>query len=185
MLVRDFAEYLELIEEYRIPLTASILIGSEDAVQCITAHKAKGLEYNHVYAIGLTEKQYKRGKNTTNPLPANLPLSPEKDNDEDILRLVYTVCTRAKDRLILTHSRLTLSEKPDSPVSVLASIQTWTRMELSLPESISPIFFETEKHDLTGFPYTQAESQFLRDIVFHHFHLSVTALQNFLDVSQG
>ena len=82
------------------------MIGEEDAVQCITAHKAKGLEYGYVYAIGLTEKQYKRGKNSGNPLPSNLSLAPERDNDEDIRRLIYTVATRAKDRLILSYSKM-------------------------------------------------------------------------------
>lgn len=107
---------MKLIREYDITLAASVLIGTENAVQCITAHKAKGLEYQHVYAIGLTEKQYKRGKNTSNPLPCNLALAPEKDNDDDIRRLIYTVCTRAKDRLVLTYAEKNLSEKSDSLV---------------------------------------------------------------------
>lgn len=67
-MLADFDEYIRLIQDYDIHVTSSHLIGDSDAVQCITAHKAKWLEYSHVYAIGLTEKQYKRGKNSGNPL---------------------------------------------------------------------------------------------------------------------
>ena len=41
LLLRDFREYIDLIHEYDIRLSSSHLIGSDDAVQCITAHKAK------------------------------------------------------------------------------------------------------------------------------------------------
>lgn len=102
---------MTLIGKYDISITASTLIGDDKSVSCITAHKAKGLEYTHVYATGLTEKQYKRGKNTGSPLPMNLPLAPEKDDDEDIRRLIYTVMTRARDRLVLSYADVSLGEK--------------------------------------------------------------------------
>lgn len=154
LFLSDFHEYIQLIREYNISLHVSTLIGSEKAVQCITAHKAKGLEYAHVYAIGLTEKQYKRGKNVSNPLPVNLALSPEKDNEDDIRRLIYTVCTRAKDRLVLSHARLTLNEKSDTPVSVLSNIEKWIYIKPQTSVELAPVLLETESRDITSLPYT-------------------------------
>lgn len=185
LMLSDFSSYMNLIDEYEVSLSASSLIGSDDAVQCITAHKAKGLEYSEVYAIGLTEKQYKRGKNSGNPLPSNLSLAPEKDNDEDIRRLIYTVCTRAKDRLTLTYAEKSLAEKPDSLVSVLWNTDNWTIIKSELNESSRETLLEREHQDIFTLPYTGEESSFLRDAIEKNFALSATALQNFLDVTSG
>jgi hypothetical protein len=41
LMLSDFAEYIRLIDTYDISVTSSHLIGEDDAVACITAHKAK------------------------------------------------------------------------------------------------------------------------------------------------
>ena len=187
LLLRDFREYIDLIHEYDIRLSSSHMIGDTDAIQCITAHKAKWLEYAHVYAIGLTEKQYKRGKNSGNPLPSNLSLAPERDNDEDIRRLIYTVATRAKDRLTLSYGKIGLTEKSESLISILWGIDRdkWTIIEpLSNISDIS-LLLEREKQDISSLPYTGEEQAFLTGYIWSSFSLSATALQNFLDVTSG
>jgi DNA helicase II / ATP-dependent DNA helicase PcrA len=184
--LRDFSHYISLIHEYEISLSTESLIGDEHAVQCITAHKAKWLEYEHVYAIGLTEKQYKRGKNSNSPLPRNLPLTAEKDDDEDIRRLIYTVMTRAKDRLVMTYAEKSLTEKWETLISVLAWLgDEWQKnTDTITPEDITPLL-ELEYRDLASLPYTGDERSFLTSIIDSSFSLSATALQNFLDVTSG
>lgn len=108
------------MKKYDVHISASHLIGNDlSSINLITVHKAKGLEYGRVYAIGLTEKQYKMGKVSGSPLPKNLPLAPEKDDDEDIRRLVYTVFTRAKKELILSYAKMNLNEKKEEALACL------------------------------------------------------------------
>ena len=150
----------------------------------ITVHKAKGLEYGRVYAIGLTEKQYKLGKVSGTPLPKNLPLAPEKDDDEDIRRLVYTVFTRAKKDLILSYAQMNLSEKTDIPLGCLTDLDpTWTSENNSIESLVN--FLEKDRKDLFSLPYHGEERDFLADRIAKQFTLSVTALQNFLNVADG
>lgn len=184
--LRDLSIYMNLIDEYDISLSTSNLIGDESAVQCITAHKSKWLEYTHVYAIGLTERQYKRGKNASNPFPRNLPLTAEKDDDEDIRRLIYTVMTRARDRLVLSYAEKSLSEKSEILVSVLAPIkEEWSHLwETTEVTEITSLLSE-EYQEITSLPYRGDEQAFLASIIDTNFSLSATALQNFLDVTSG
>ena len=47
---------MTLVDRYNITITVHESIGNEKtSVNLITAHKAKGLEFAHVYAIGGTE----------------------------------------------------------------------------------------------------------------------------------
>ena len=166
-------------------IAASHLVGHEGtAVNLITVHKAKGLEYGRVYAIGLTEKQYKLGKISGSPLPKNLPLAPEKDDDEDIRRLVYTVCTRAKKDLILSYAQKNLSEKSDTPLGCLTDLDpTWIHSSITSESLVD--FLKTAHRDLFSLPYHGEERNFLADRIRKQFTLSVTALQNFLNVADG
>ena len=173
------------MKKYDVQIAASHLVGHEGtAVNLITIHKAKGLEYGRVYAIGLTEKQYKLGKVSGSPLPKNLPLAPEKDDDEDIRRLVYTVFTRAKKDLILSYAQMNLGEKSDTPLGCLTNLDpAWASSSVALESLVD--FLEKEHKDLFSLPYHGDEKNFLADRITKQFTLSVTALQNFLNVADG
>lgn len=127
--LEDFVEYISLVEEYDIHLSTSTLIGSPDAVQCITGHKSKGLEYKYVFAIGLTKDNYIKTRYSGSPFPSNLKLEPEKDDTEDVERLIYTIFTRAKDSLMLTYSLKNISEKTTELVPTLGNITDFEKNE--------------------------------------------------------
>ena len=78
-----------------------------------TMHAAKGREWRCVIVANLTEGQ--------------MPLA-EADEEEE-RRLLYVACTRAKDRLVLTHPRSEqLSRKlPGASQQGLASARAWLR----------------------------------------------------------
>lgn len=64
---------------------------NRDAVSLMTIHQAKGLEYPHVYVVGLEE----------NLFPSQLSLSSRNDLEEE-RRLFYVAITRAEKKLSLT-----------------------------------------------------------------------------------
>jgi len=123
--------------------------GAADAVQVLTIHSAKGLEFDHVYFVQLhrgsggggsrgTEVLRHGGKVALRLLGADGPGFAELDErrhrveEAEQVRLLYVAVTRAKRRLVLTGSRggrsggrgkamvELLEERHDSPASLEA-----------------------------------------------------------------
>jgi DNA helicase II / ATP-dependent DNA helicase PcrA len=80
-----------------------------DAVQVLTVHRAKGLEFRVVFVAGLADGRFPlRARQPTLSLPAELCARPEAGPAGDELseerRLCYVAMTRARDELWLSHS---------------------------------------------------------------------------------
>ncbi len=78
-----------------------------DAVSVITAHRAKGLEWDTVFVvkIGRTEGSFGAGGREEPDrieLPPDFTGRPTPDQADEETRLLYVACTRAKRRLVLT-----------------------------------------------------------------------------------
>lgn len=93
------------MEENRIPLPINKIISSEDGVNLITAHSAKGLEFHTVYMLGCTKNIWdnKKGNWGQYSFPDTLNGDTET-NDEDERRLFYVAITRAEKELFITYS---------------------------------------------------------------------------------
>lgn len=184
--LRDAIELLSLIEKYDIKIEASHVLGNDDhSINLTTVHKAKWLEWSHVYVPHLHTREYKLGRITGATLPKNLPLEAEKDDDRDIERLVYTAFTRAADSMTLTYSRTDKSERANNALPCIQiENEEWSEITDVSPDLLTE-FLETEKKYLFSLPYLSDETLFLRDRIEKNFTLSVTALQNFLDITSG
>jgi len=69
----------------------------QDAVQLMSVHAAKGLEFHTVFITGLEEGLFPHENSMT-----------EQDGLEEERRLMYVAITRARRRLCLTHARMRL-----------------------------------------------------------------------------
>ncbi|MFA7675782.1 MAG: ATP-dependent helicase, partial [Candidatus Shapirobacteria bacterium] len=104
--LRDFLNYLELIKENSLSLSAPIISGdSIKSIKLMTVHRAKGLEFEHVFLYKCVDKKW---GNVTNQNKLKLPLGILKlemailENeraDEDERRLFYVALTRAKKQI--------------------------------------------------------------------------------------
>jgi DNA helicase-2/ATP-dependent DNA helicase PcrA len=89
----------------------------DDAVILSTIHGSKGLQYDSVYLIASHDKNWenksKRGQISV-PDILNRFISPEADSLDDLRRLIYVACTRAKTRLYVSLHRNTPSDYPQN-----------------------------------------------------------------------
>lgn len=87
--IRDFLHEIALMQE-----KAQSKDDQEETVQLMTLHAAKGLEFDSIILPGLEEGVFPSTRSTM-----------DKENMEEERRLLYVGITRAKERLLLTHSR--------------------------------------------------------------------------------
>ncbi len=106
---------------YGLPLSAPF-IGSElDAVQVMTAHKSKGLEFEVVFAPHLTDNAWGgKTKRELFKIPRQTEMAADAADDEK--RLLYVLMTRAKRSLYLSNSEQNADGRPLTPSRLLADI---------------------------------------------------------------
>lgn len=68
-----------------------------DALQCLTVHRAKGLEFDHVYLIGMAQEVF--------PSFRALRRGPRSEQVEEERRSCFVAITRARETLTLTRAR--------------------------------------------------------------------------------
>ncbi|MBN2096763.1 UvrD-helicase domain-containing protein [Candidatus Peregrinibacteria bacterium] len=180
--VVDFTEYLDLAEEAGENPPARLETGDRDAVYVSSVHAAKGLEFNTVFVIGMTQRRFP-SDNRKDPIemPDELVheiLGEGDSHMQEERRLFYVACTRAKERLHLTHSDFynpSSAEKPraskrsrfldevEEKVTVTHVEKTAEGVERFLkpksdPESSSGLNPKSEpiaKSPITNFSYSQ------------------------------
>jgi len=122
--LRDFIEYLDYFDE----LEGDIQIEEEaadDAVQLMTVHAAKGLEFPHVFILRLSRHDFPSGARRPQfEFPVALMKEEQPKGDfqkQEERRLFYVALTRAQKRLTL--STIVTARKRPSPFleDILAS----------------------------------------------------------------
>lgn len=176
----DFVSFVELNRINNRVITDSSWFSSlPGAVELLSVHKAKGLEFDTVYIVDAVEKEWQPRKAGRKP-PANLPLQPYGDDFDDYVRLLYVAMTRAKFSIIVSSYASDENGEPVLPSSMvhklpvvqLASIPEESSI-LSLENAVRwPRLEKTDEHELLQ---TRLEN----------YQLSVTHLLNFLDVTSG
>ncbi|MBQ6605771.1 ATP-dependent helicase, partial [Candidatus Saccharibacteria bacterium] len=95
---------------------------SADAVQIVTAHKSKGLEYEYCFLIATDNVAWGKGKGNNNmlALPKNvIQIRHTGATDDERIRLLFVALTRAKSHLILTNSLKDFSGKAPTRLEYL------------------------------------------------------------------
>lgn len=119
-------EYLEMsLELGESPTSEMIDAVENDAVNILTVHSAKGLEFNFVFLVNLTQGRFPtRERRETIPIPDKLikEILPIGDyHVEEERRLFYVALTRAKDKIYLTSSRFYGEGKREQKLSPFVS----------------------------------------------------------------
>lgn len=186
--LEDFLEFIDLHISTKTRLTqirthASSLNG---AINLMTAHKSKGLEFPHVFVIGAIDSAWGekvRSRSRAIRYPANLQLQPAGATYDERLRLFFVAMTRAKTTLTMTYSQTNDSGSD----TIIASFLTNCTPTI-IPTSDDP----AEQIELAETDWTTRLTSpivpELKDLLapaLETYKLSATHLNNFLDVSRG
>lgn len=134
--LKEVVAQFALLKEYGLTLEAPLLKSTTDAVQVMTAHKAKGLEFEVVVIPHLTDNVW--GGSRGRAAAFDLPIRKHEVEDEKALtedderRLLYVALTRAKRRLLCTFAAVGIDGREFTPSRFLATLDSHlTRCEIS------------------------------------------------------
>ncbi len=194
LLLSHFMEYVQLATDANEYITDNHpLVITQNAVQVMTTHKSKGLEFDVVYIVDVDQDHWvkDRGRFSTISLPANLPIEPEPEDDDEKLRRLYVGVTRAAKELTLLKSSATNDGKAILPLQWLArpemkmKYDTQHDREAVGADIVTHILEPSWRHRAV----TQAlQSISLRTALSHKlsdYHLSASHLSAFTDLRYG
>lgn len=161
---------------------------TKNAVQLMTVHKSKGLEFDTVFLIGLQDNVWGRvkGGNSRFSYPRNLAeIKPSDNVADDALRLLFVAMTRAKQTLYINYFNTSedgLAEQPFAPL-LMFNLKTDTPHAkpntTALVEQYEQRWLRLHSSVAHGDKFAILADQ------LESYRLSITHLNNFLDVSNG
>lgn len=191
--IRDFIEFCELHRTAQIKIVDSNPhTQTTNAVQVMTAYKAKGLEFPVVFVINAQDEIWgptSRSGSQRISLPRNLPITPAGDTDDDKLRLLFVALTRAKHSLHITSFSHTLENKLSPSLSFIMDGDVAIHPSLTPKALKKPATTAASEILATDWAYRFrqiiADKPTLLEPVLEDYKLSVTHLNNFIDVRDG
>ena len=159
----------------------------DNAINVMTAHKSKGLEFDIVYIINGVDSNWgekSRGKSRSINYPENLKLAPAGDNEDERLRLFYVSMTRAKKQLNITYSLRNNNAKETLKANFLLD-EKW---QVEIINTTTDIDQLTTTAELNWYqplisPITTQMNELLKPIL-EKYKLSTTHLTNFIDFTK-
>ncbi len=163
-------------------------VGSDNAVNIMTAHKSKGLEFDSVYVINAVDTVWgerARSRNRLINYPENLPLAPAGEGEDERLRLFYVAITRAKHQLHISYSLSDDNGKNTLRAAFLVDSK-WDLQLIPAPTTADQLI---ESVEMAWYqPIINPTTTSMRNLLMptlENYKLSVTHLHNFLDVTRG
>ncbi len=174
-------EKIHLHQELNIPIFPDPTPTDAHAVQVMTAHKSKGMEFEVVFIPGLLDKIWGNPRKKMG-LPLPELFVQDHDVNEDERRLFFVALTRAKKKIILSHAEKDFSGRDRVPSQFWHEIPDELCEELETEtlhakaQELLPVFFSTPETPLL----TNDEKAILKKLA-ENYVWSATSLQNFID----
>ncbi|MFH0755528.1 MAG: ATP-dependent DNA helicase [bacterium] len=198
--IKNLVEFVELYEKNNISLNdQSPFSKLKGAVNLMTAHGAKGLEFETVFVLSCQDDIWaSKGINSKIVAPTNLSICPDSDNENDKLRLFYVAITRAKTHLYLTSHQIKGDGKETKKLRFLVfekdekEIKKEVLKKLYFPEQADKNGDAPEPHEvLTASHLNYRTTSFIGtekkilETLLDEYKMSITHLNNFLNIEKG
>ena len=187
--LREFLNIVELMQKEKISLPLIQVNGREKAVNLLTVHGSKGLEFEWVFFAGCNANYWeqKRKNNSNYKFPDTIipTMAHADDHDalEELRRIFFVAITRAEQHLILSYSRFRNDGKEMEASRFIGEIQEDQDI------SAEKIFISPERiaeFQLLEIQGNQApeiekvEEEFVERLL-ERFVMNVSALNNYLN----
>lgn len=159
---------------------------SDNGVHLITAHSAKGLEFEYVFIINAIKDYWEPNSRSGRSFlfPDTLVYSNETDALEAARRLFYVAMTRAKRFLQISHFQLNNKNKPQTRSLFVDELVEGTQLPLIIEERTASQPTQWQLHLLTQAPDTPTvpllPTDAIRDLL-QGFRLSISAMNSYLE----
>lgn len=186
----DFIEFIDLHRRLGSTIVSHrpALDQPDDAINLMTAHKSKGLEFDTVYIVGAVDSAWgERVRNMPNLIgyPPNLPLGRAGNSYDERLRLFFVAMTRAKRQLFISYGAADDNGKALQLASFLAddntSVVNWAPSHT--------IETATKALELDWYqPLAAIDHSDMKTLLgptLEHYRISATHINHFLDVTRG
>jgi DNA helicase II / ATP-dependent DNA helicase PcrA len=193
----EFVEYLDYFAQAGGQI--NLEQDADDAVQLMTVHAAKGLEFEHVFILRLTNRAFPQPpRKSVLEFPVALMKEelPEGDfHTEEERRLFYVALTRARDQLTLT----TVVNKRSKPSVFLEDILSAPALARQNVKQIAPVvppapqtrqlsmddaLFDITRHKARVYSRIAAWAAQYRPPIFEPLQLSPSAIDSYLSCPQ-
>ncbi|MBC8173033.1 MAG: ATP-dependent helicase, partial [Chitinophagales bacterium] len=183
--ITQFLDTLAQMESHDIALSLNKNIGMQEGVNFITAHSAKGLEFEYVFMLGNTSDKWEkaRGNNFQYSLPDTLTFTKDTNAVESLRRLFYVAMTRAKEHLYISYSTHKDDGKETEPSQFVSEVINGTCIlpaQQTIPESILTEYAIAELLQSITPHVDLFDGDFIQTKL-DHFVLSPSALNAYLD----
>ena len=185
--LEQLIQIFDLMKANALPLPLVKVAGSDKAVNLLTAHGSKGLEFEYVFFAGANaatwEKKRKPGGGYK--YPDNLFSSGGNDGSgsEELRRLFYVALTRVELHLFISYSRYRDDGKELEPSMFIAEIMDHYELsfeKVNIPVEEQAVFDALPFGDQVA-PEIQAAEEDLIGRMLEKFVMNVTALNNYLN----
>ncbi|MCH2022213.1 MAG: ATP-dependent helicase [Saprospiraceae bacterium] len=176
---------LEMMISNRIGLELFEIKSNEKGVNLVTAHSAKGLEFEYVFMINANEEMWGSSKQPYGRFhfPDTLTFSDESDQKEAKRRLFYVAMTRAKKSLQISYYQENINNKLKPRVNfldeLLESDETYIRFSKS-QANLSGEWQQLLLSKITPPPLIPLLEKGLLSYILDGFKLSVSAMNSYI-----
>ena len=198
------ADFIDTLKDYEdagagIMNTSSFQDG-QPAVQIMSAHKSKGLEFKYVFLISVDELAWGKAKGNNNlfSLPSNLvQIRHTGITDDERLRLLFVAATRAKEHLIMTNSIQNFFDKTTARLGYLneqRDEKSEVQISPFLPEKYQEIRLHTKDFNqetqllakrqgwMSKYEVLEPDLKLLLTSRLKNYRLTATDLASFIDI---
>jgi DNA helicase II / ATP-dependent DNA helicase PcrA len=177
---------LQRMEDNRLPLELAPLNAQFNGVNLLTAHGAKGLEFEAVILLDCVKDYWEPGGGRNSfrfTFPDTLTFSGEEDATEARRRLFYVALTRAKSRLLVTYARQDHAGKALQRALFVDELLALADLNLQAPPVSEEALLQAQglQLQLQQTPYIPELDRALAQALLQDFRLSISALNTFLN----
>ncbi len=181
--LKDILAIFDTIDnEYKLSIPLKKNFSDPNGVNLVTAHSAKGLEFEYVFLKGIIDTSWEKSStgNSSFKLPDTITYTREESKEEAMRRLFFVGITRAKEKLFISYAKLNDKGKNQSKSQFIDEvIDTLEIQDVTLDKNI--VIDETANLILSS-EIILSPSVFDSEVdeILQNFRLNISALNTYL-----